>query len=86
MKKLELPIVYLTEEAQKLEDSGIESEDYQDEIMTTFYLPENIMIRLNSKDQKRTNLFIGEDQHYCWIVNCDYSTAQIMIDSVLGIK
>lgn len=87
MIEIEMPICYFQnyEEIDKGEKSGIKIEPILSINKTTFYVPENILIRINPTSEKYgncTSLLFGNDED-SYIIDLDYETCKMLLDEKL---
>jgi len=71
---IELPIVYLYnyDEVEKAKETGVEIEKKEDVTITTFFIPDNCLIRVNAQgDTKRTTIVLDKESYG---VDADYET------------
>ena len=78
MKFIELPVVYTQnfDEYEKAKEQGIEVKTIDTIDMTTFIMPDDMLIRINpQQDNKRTTVRFYDDSYN---IDADYETVRQM--------
>jgi len=86
MKFIELPVVYTQnfDEYEKAKEQGIEVKTIDTIDMTTFIMPDDMLIRINPQsDNKRTTVRFYDDSYS---VDADYETVRQMFKDALNVK
>ena len=86
MKFIELPVIYTQnfDEYEKAKEQGIEVKTIDTIDMTTFIMPDDMLIRINPQsDNKRTTVRFYDDSYN---IDADYETVRQMFKDALNVK
>ena len=83
---LELPLLFPTDEGEKVQDLGLNGdiEIETKSIMNTFFLPKNTVIRVSPcKFDGKSNIFI-DDMNVFYIIDAEYEATNAIIQDAVS--